>query len=61
MIKYYNKEILRTLQELVKPEHTALVVIDVQNDFIMKNGKLACPKMIEQLKTLIDRQDKPEL
>jgi len=54
MIKYYNKEILRTLEELVNPEYTALVVVDVQNDFVMKEGKLACPEMIEKLKPLIE-------
>jgi nicotinamidase-related amidase len=54
MIKYYNLEILRTLEELIKPAHTALVVVDVQNDFVIRDGKLLCPKMIEKLRTLID-------
>ena len=55
MIKYYNKEILRTLEELVNPEYTALVVVDVQNDFVTKDGKLACPEMISKLKSLIQK------
>jgi nicotinamidase-related amidase len=55
MIKYYNLEILRTLKELVNPEYTALVVVDVQNDFVTKDGKLACPEMIVKLKSLIQK------
>jgi len=54
MIEYYNKKILRSLEELVNPKTTALVVVDVQNDFVMKDGKLACPKMVFKLKNLIE-------
>ena len=54
MIKYYNKEILRTLEELVNPEYAALVVVDVQNDFVKSDGKLACPDTIMKLKNLIE-------
>lgn len=54
MIKYFNKEILRTLPELVNPEYTALVVVDVQNDFVMKDGELQCPEMVGSLKKLIE-------
>jgi nicotinamidase-related amidase len=54
MIEYYNKKILRTLEELVNPETTALVVVDVQNDFVMKDGELACPEMVSKLKNLIE-------
>jgi len=32
------KEVLRTLGEQVKPEHTALIIIDPQQDFIGTNG-----------------------
>ena len=53
MIDYYNKKILRTLEELVNPEYTALVVVDVQNDFVTKDGKLACPEMVSKLKPLV--------
>jgi ureidoacrylate peracid hydrolase len=53
MIEYYNKKILRTLEELVDPEYTALVVVDVQNDFVMEKGELACPEMVSKLKLLI--------
>jgi len=31
-------EILRTLKEQVDPKHTALMVIDAQNDFLHSNG-----------------------
>lgn len=55
MIEYCNKKILRTLEELVNPETTALVVVDVQNDFVMKDGKLACPEMVSKLKNLIQK------
>lgn len=33
--------ILTTLEDQVRPEHTALLVIDPQNDFCAKNGALA--------------------
>ena len=54
MIKYFNKEILRTIEELIDPKHAALVVVDVQNDFVMKDGVLQCPEMVSNLKNLID-------
>jgi ureidoacrylate peracid hydrolase len=31
-------EILRSLSDRVRPEHTALVVVDVQNDFCADGG-----------------------
>ena len=31
---------LRTLSEKVDPKHTALVVIDMQNDFCTPEGKI---------------------
>ena len=54
MIKYYNKNILRTIEELVDPKNVALVVVDVQNDFVMKDSELQCPKMVNKLKNLIE-------
>ena len=33
-----NRRILRTLDEKVRPEHTALLVVDVQNDFCHSDG-----------------------
>jgi nicotinamidase-related amidase len=61
MIEYFNKKILRTLKELVNPEYSALVVVDVQNDFVMKDGKLACPEMVSKLKSLIQNARKAGL
>ncbi len=53
MIKFHNKKILRTIKELVNPEYAALVVVDVQHDFVMKDGELQCPTMVDKLKNLI--------
>lgn len=33
-----EESLLTTLRDLVKPEHTALVVVDMQNDFCHKDG-----------------------
>jgi nicotinamidase-related amidase len=38
MIKVYGREVFTTLEELVDPKHTALVLIDVQNDFCSEGG-----------------------
>jgi nicotinamidase-related amidase len=35
-----GKEVLETLDELVDPKHAALVIIDVQNDYVSKGGLL---------------------
>ena len=53
MIEYYGKLIPTTIEELVDPNHSALVVVDVQNDFCVEDGKLACPEMVNDLKLLI--------
>lgn len=50
------------MSELVTPRHTALIVIDVQNDFCVKGGIFdkhgmnvsACQKIIKNLKSTID-------
>ena len=54
MIEYYGKEIPITLEELVKPKHTALIIVDVQN-ILFKRGKLLCQDMVNNLKTLIEK------
>jgi nicotinamidase-related amidase len=54
MVEWFGKEIPTKLGELVKPYHTALIVVDVQNDFCMREGKLDCPDMVRQLKALIE-------
>lgn len=53
---------LRTLSEKVDPKHTALVVIDMQNDFCHENGAVAqdggnvtpAQEMVPRLQALID-------
>jgi ureidoacrylate peracid hydrolase len=35
-----RRRVLRTLEEIVDPAHTALLVVDVQNDFCHRNGGL---------------------
>ena len=35
------QKILETLEEQVKPEHTALIIIDPQNDFCATDGAAA--------------------
>jgi len=54
---------LLTLEELVDLRHTALIIVDVQNDFVYGDGKLstpegeqnACEKIIAPLNTIIDK------
>lgn len=38
MLSIGGKEVLTTLEELVNPKHTALLLVDIQNDFIMPGG-----------------------
>jgi len=41
---FHGKEILTTLEELVDPDHTALLIIDIQNDFCKikdENGNIS--------------------
>lgn len=38
MLVVNGKEVFTTLEELVNPRHTALLLIDLQNDFIMPGG-----------------------
>ncbi len=40
-----SQEVLGILEEQIKPEHTALVVIDPQNDFCADDG--AAAKLLE--------------
>jgi nicotinamidase-related amidase len=50
----YGKEIPTSLEDLVDPEKSALIVIDVQNDYAKKDGKLIFPAMVENLRRVID-------
>jgi nicotinamidase-related amidase len=38
MIIIHGKEVLMTIEELAQPQHTALLLIDVQNDFVLPGG-----------------------
>lgn len=38
MIRYKNRDIPETIEELVNPAHTVLLVVDVQNDFCSPGG-----------------------
>jgi ureidoacrylate peracid hydrolase len=38
MIEAHGRQVFTTMEELVDPRHTALVVIDVQNDFCAEGG-----------------------
>ena len=50
----YGKEIPTSLDELVDPKKSALIVIDVQNDYAKKDGELRFPAMVEHLRRIID-------
>ena len=39
MIEHKNRSIPSTLEELVQPRETAVIVVDIQNDFCTKGGK----------------------
>lgn len=38
MLEFHGRLIPTTMEELVDPKHTALLVVDVQNDFCVKDG-----------------------
>jgi len=50
----YGKEIPTSLEDLVDPKKSALIIIDVQNDYARENGKLLFPEMVNNLKKVID-------
>lgn len=58
-----GEKLLVSLEETVDPRHTALIVIDVQNDFVYGKGKLSspagkinpCEEIISPLNTFIDK------
>ncbi len=59
---FYGKEILTTMEELVDPTHTALVIVDIQNDLVKQkdeqgNLTYSVPMyepMVPQVKKTID-------
>jgi nicotinamidase-related amidase len=50
----FGKEIPTSLEDLVDPKTSALVVIDVQNDYAKNDGQLRFPAMVQNLKRVID-------
>jgi len=50
----YGKEIPISVEELVDPKHTALLVIDVQNDYAKKNGQLLFPQLVKNLVRMVE-------
>jgi nicotinamidase-related amidase len=50
----YGKEIPTSLEDLVDPRKSALVIIDVQNDYAKENSRLLFPEMVAKLKRVID-------
>lgn len=56
MIVVGGKEVFRELDELVDPKHTAVLVIDMQNDFCRDDGKaVAAGFKIDMIKESIPR------
>lgn len=56
MMKIDGKEVFTELEELVDPKHTALLVIDMQNDFCRDDGKaVASGFNIDMIKASIPR------
>ncbi len=58
----HGKQVMDTLEEIVDPRHTALIVVDVQNDFCSPEGAAgrlgrnlsAMPAMIARLQRLLE-------
>ena len=55
MIEYYNRQIPVSLTEIVVPDYTALIIVDMQNEFCRKGEELLCPSMVSKLKILIEK------
>ena len=62
MIEFAGKQIPETLEELVTPQHTALLLVDIQNDYCTPGGKYALagcdmtmyPPMIKRTAALVE-------
>jgi nicotinamidase-related amidase len=54
VIEYLGKTILTTLEELANPTHTALIIVDVQNDAVTRDGKTVYPELLRNVKELLD-------
>ena len=56
MIQAYGRTVFTTLEEIVDPRHTALLVIDVQNDFCSEGGLMhEIGKDLSMMKSMIAR------
>lgn len=56
MMKIGGKEVFTELEELVDPKHTALLIIDMQNDFCCDDGKaVAAGFKIDMIKASVPR------
>ena len=61
MINIYGKEIFTTLSELVNPEYTALLLIDIQNDFCCQGGSFDKMGLDMSMLQQVPRRVKPVL
>lgn len=50
----YGKEIPSSAAELVDPKHSALLIIDVQNDYAKRNGRLLFPQLVKNLARVLE-------
>ena len=50
----YGKEIPISIEDLVDPKHTALLIIDVQNDYAKRNGRLLFPQLVKNLVRMVE-------
>jgi len=50
----YGKEIPSTTAELVDPKRSALLIIDVQNDYAKRNGRLLFPQLAKNLTRVLE-------
>ncbi|MGP8068581.1 MAG: cysteine hydrolase family protein [Candidatus Bathyarchaeia archaeon] len=50
----YGKEIPASTGELVDPKHSALLIIDVQNDYAKRNGRVLFPQLVKNLTRVIE-------
>lgn len=58
-----GEKLLVTLEETINPQHTALIIVDVQNDFVYGKGNLSspqgkinpCEEILSPLNRFIDR------
>jgi nicotinamidase-related amidase len=50
----YGKEIPTSLEDLVDREKSALIIIDVQNDYAKEDGRLLFPEMVRNLSAVLN-------